>query len=68
MPMKRREFIKSIGIGFASLMLTQCKLLDIGILPTGTNTFSPRDRLRSNWLSLEFLASQTQQDFEQVIF
>lgn len=54
----RREFIKRVGIAIASLMAARCACVPfIGD--------SPRDRLRSCWLQLDWLAQQTQEDYDR---
>jgi len=58
MSLKRREFIKSMGIGFASLILSQC-----ASFPRSGD--SDKDRLRDCWLSLVWLGEQTTQDYER---
>jgi hypothetical protein len=58
MSLKRREFIKSVGIGFASLILTQCTRFTIDNDPI-------KDDLRECWLKLPWLAEQTRADMEQ---
>jgi hypothetical protein len=58
MSIKRREFIKSIGIGFASLILTQCTRFSI-------SDDTLKDNLRDCWLKLPWLAEQTLMDMQQ---
>lgn len=58
MSIKRREFIKSIGIGFASLVLTRCTRFSIDHDPL-------KEDLRDCWLKLPGLAEQTRMDMEQ---
>ncbi len=50
----RRDFIKSAGIAIASLVMARC-------IPMGGGDDSPRSRLRSCWLRLDWLAQQTQE-------
>jgi hypothetical protein len=54
----RRDFIKSVGIATASLVMARC-------IPFGGKDDSPRGRLRNCWLRLDWLAQQTQEDFER---
>jgi hypothetical protein len=54
----RRDFIKSVGIAIASLVMVRC-------IPFGGQDDSPRGRLRNCWLRLDWLAQQTQKDFER---
>jgi hypothetical protein len=54
----RRDFIKSVGIAIASLVMVRC-------IPFGSKDDSPRARLRNCWLRLDWLAQQTQKDFER---
>ncbi|MBN1810527.1 MAG: hypothetical protein JXA14_01680 [Anaerolineae bacterium] len=54
----RREFIKRVGIAIASLMAARCACVSF----VGG---SPRDRLRSCWLQLDWLAQQAQEDYKQ---
>jgi hypothetical protein len=51
----RREFITSVGIALASLVMTRC------ISPDGSAA-SPRDRLRDCWLRLDWLAQETRKE------
>jgi hypothetical protein len=50
----RREFIKSVGIAIASLVMARC-------IPFGGDDDSPRGRLRHCWLRLDWLAQQTRE-------
>jgi hypothetical protein len=50
----RREFIKSLGIAIASLMMARC-------IPFGGEDNSPRGRLRHCWLRLDWLAQKTRE-------
>jgi hypothetical protein len=54
----RRDFIKSLGIGIASLVIARC-------IPLDNVGNSPRDHLRDTWLKLPWLADQTIEDYEQ---
>jgi hypothetical protein len=54
----RREFIKRVGIAIASLMAARCACVSFV-------DGSPRDRLRSCWLQLDWLAQQTQEDYDR---
>ncbi len=54
----RRDFMKSLGISIASVVLARC-------IPFKPSDDSPMSRLRICWLSLEKLAQETQKDFEQ---
>ena len=54
----RREFIKSVGIAAASLVLLRCNSLS-------SQDSSPRGRLRSVWSQLDWLALQSKDDWEQ---
>ena len=58
MSIKRREFIKTIGIGFSSLLLAQCNRLSINVDPV-------KDDLRECWFKLPGLAEQTRMGTEQ---
>jgi hypothetical protein len=60
----RRDFIKSLGIGIASLMMAQCSSSGGGTDPTERPDHSSKERLRACWSSLSDLATETQQDFE----
>lgn len=60
----RRDFIKSMGIGIASLMMVQCSSSDGRTDPTQRPDHSSKERLQICWLSLGDLASETQRDFE----
>ena len=53
----RRDFIKSVGIAIASLVMTRC-------IPFGGDD-SPRGRLRNCWLRLDWLAQQARGDYER---
>jgi hypothetical protein len=57
MSLQRREFIKSVGIGLASLILTQCSRFSFSDDPL-------RDDLRDCWLKLPWLEEQTRLDME----
>jgi hypothetical protein len=75
MTFPRREFIKQIGIALASMMMVRC-VESPGVTqpdpdPTSTPECvfeaagdSPRERLRSCWTSLDWLAGQAQNDFK----
>lgn len=60
----RRNFIKSLGIGFASLILAQCSSREDGTTPTRKPDHSPKGRVLFCWLSLGDLTEKTQLDFE----
>lgn len=55
----RREFIKSVGIAIASLVMARCGCISLG------GGGSPRDRLRDCWLKLDWLAQQATGDFDR---
>jgi hypothetical protein len=50
----RRDFIKSVGIAIASLVMARC-------IPFGGEDDAPRGRLRSCWLRLDWLAQKTRE-------
>jgi hypothetical protein len=52
MTLHRREFIKSVGVAAASLVLLRC-------LPPGAQDDSPRAALRRTWMRLDWLAEQS---------
>jgi hypothetical protein len=54
MTFTRRDFIKSVGIAIASLVMARC-------VPFGGEDDSPRGRLRHCWLRLDWLAQQTRE-------
>jgi hypothetical protein len=54
----RRDFIKSVGIAIASLVMARC-------IPSGGKDDSPRGRLRYCWLRLDWLAQQANGDYER---
>jgi hypothetical protein len=54
----RRDFMKTLGISFASLALARC-------IPSKSSSSSPIARIRDCWLRLEKVAEETQKDFEQ---
>ena len=54
----RRDFIESIGIAVASLVMAGC-------IPSGGQDDSPQGRLRSCWLRLDWLARQARGDYER---
>jgi hypothetical protein len=54
----RRDFIKSVGIAIASLVMARC-------IPSGGKDDSPRGRLRHCWLRLDWLAQQANGDYER---
>jgi Spy/CpxP family protein refolding chaperone len=54
----RRDFIKSVGIATASLVMARC-------IPFGGKDDSPQGHLRNCWLRLDWLPQQTQEDFER---
>jgi hypothetical protein len=61
----RRDFIKSLGIGMASLLMAQCTLSDDGTDLTKSPQPSPKEWLRIYWLRIGDLAAETQEDFER---
>lgn len=58
MPASRRDFMKSLGIALASMLMVRC-------VPTGSNEDSVSDRLRNCWLKFDWLAQQAQGDIDQ---
>ena len=54
----RRDFIKSVGIAVASVVMARC-------IPLGGKDDSPRARLRNCWLRLDWLAQQAKGDYER---
>jgi hypothetical protein len=54
----RRDFIKSVGIAIASLVMVRC-------IPFGGEDDAPRGRLRHCWLRLDWLAQQAKGDYER---
>jgi hypothetical protein len=54
----RRDFIKSVGIAIASLVMARCT-------PFGGKDVSTRSRLRNCWLRLDWLAQQAKGDYER---
>jgi len=60
----RRDFIKSLGVGIAYLMLARCTSWDGGTDPTQSQHLSNKERIRQCWSSLGDLAEQTLEDFE----
>ena len=54
----RRDFIKSVGIAIASLVMVRC-------IPFGDKDNSPRGHLRNCWLRLDWLAQQAKGDYER---
>jgi len=58
MTLTRRDFIRSVGIAVASLVMAGC-------IPSGGEDDSPRGRLRSCWLRLDWLARQARGDYER---
>jgi hypothetical protein len=58
MMLTRRDFIESIGIAVASLVMAGC-------IPSGGQDDSPQGRLRSCWLRLDWLARQAREDYER---
>ncbi len=58
MQTNRRDFMKTLGISIASLILARC-------IPLKGSGNSALGRLRECWLSLEKLAQETQKDFER---
>ncbi|MCP4538047.1 MAG: hypothetical protein GY832_12965 [Chloroflexi bacterium] len=76
MSLTRREFVKSMGIAVASLMMARCSPSeDYGdTRPTDppmtlqspeNRDDSPRNRLRTCWLQLDSLRLKAQKDYEQ---
>ncbi|MCP4538046.1 MAG: hypothetical protein GY832_12960 [Chloroflexi bacterium] len=63
----RREFIKNVGVAFASLAMARC------ICPIGEDGFtgskgdSSQERVRQSWMGLDWLAQKTQDwdDYER---
>jgi hypothetical protein len=58
MTLTRRDFIRSVGIAVASLVMARCT-------PSGGKDDSPRGCLRSCWLRLDGLARQARGDYER---
>jgi hypothetical protein len=58
MTLTRRDFIKSVGIAIAPLVMARC-------IPTGGQGDSPQGRLRSCWLKLDWLARRARGDYER---
>jgi hypothetical protein len=54
----RRDFIKSVGIAIASLVMARC-------IPFGGKSDSLRGRLRNCWLRLDWLAQQAKGNYER---
>lgn len=54
----RREFIRSMGVAIASLVMARC-------VPFTVQSDSARYRLRDCWLRLDWLAQQTQESYEK---
>jgi hypothetical protein len=54
MNLTRRDFIRSVGIAVASLVMARC-------VPSGGEDNSPRGRLRNCWLRLDWLAQKTRE-------
>jgi DNA repair ATPase RecN len=54
----RRDFIKSVGISIASLVMARC-------IPLQGQSDSARNRLRECWLKLNWLAQESQRGYEQ---
>ena len=52
MTLRRREFIKGVGVAAASLVLLRC-------LPPAPEDDSPRATLRRTWMRLDWLAKQS---------
>jgi hypothetical protein len=50
----RRDFIRSVGIAVASLVMAGC-------IPSGGKDDSPQGRLRNCWLRLDWLAQKTRE-------
>jgi hypothetical protein len=78
MSLTRREFVKSMGIAVASLVMVRCSSSKDNndtrataqptttlILPPENRDDSPRDRLHTCWLQLDSLAPQAQKDPDQ---
>jgi hypothetical protein len=64
MSLERRDFIISLGISIASLVLARCTSLDGGTEPTQSQHLSNKERIRQCWNNLGDLAAQTLEDFE----
>jgi hypothetical protein len=54
----RRDFMKSLGIALASMLIVRCS-------PAGSSADSVRDRLRNCWLKFDWLTQQAQGDIDQ---
>ena len=61
----RREFIKRVGIAFASLMAARCVCLPF--VEGGGESGTPRERLHGCWQRFDWLERQTSdwQDYEK---
>jgi hypothetical protein len=64
MNISRRDFMKLFGVGVASILMTRCRFfIPIGScyapMPPSPSAFTPRDRLRTYWLSFNELARST---------
>ena len=64
MSLERRDFIKSLGISLASLVLARCTSWDGGTDLTQSQHLSNKERMRQYWRSLGDLAEQTLEDYE----
>jgi hypothetical protein len=58
MPLSRREFIRDVGVAAASVVLLRCSTFS-------SQDSSPRGKLRSTWLKLDWLAKQSTGDWER---
>jgi signal transduction histidine kinase len=58
MPSTRRDFMKSVGVAIASLVMTRC-------IPFDTKSDSASDRVRECWLKLDWLAQRANGDYER---
>jgi len=58
MTLTRRDFIRSVSIAIASLVMAGC-------ISSGGQDDSPQGRLRSCWLRLDWLARQARGDYER---
>ncbi len=62
----RREFIKHVGVAFASLAMARC-VCPISGIGSKDECDSPRECLRQSWMRLDWLAQETQEwgDYDQ---
>jgi len=61
----RRDFIKSLGIAIASLVMARCIPSGDEGDSAGGEDDSPQARLRSCWLQLDWLAQETREAYER---